>query len=107
MGMMDWTQAAADLAAVRGDNAQSIVIRRGTSTLAAQSVRIARTGGAGRVQTNGQTRESRGRVVMLFGTNGDVQPGDRFNDGNGVLYEVVLVRPNQRAAVIAEAEVVE
>jgi len=103
--MMDWTQAAADLAAVRGDNAQSIVIRRGGTTLAAQSVRIARVGGQGSVQQDGQVRESRGRVVLLFGTTGNVQPGDRFNDGAGVLYEVVIVRPNRRAAVIAEAEV--
>ncbi len=103
--MMDWTQAAADLAAVRGDNAQSIVIRRGGTTLAAQSVRIARLGGQGIVQQDGQVRESRGRVVVLFGTNGNVQPGDRFNDGAGMLYEVVIVRPNRRAAVVAEAEV--
>jgi len=105
--MMDWTQAAADLVAVRADNAQSITIRRGAATLDAQSVRIARIGGQGRVMQSGQTRESRGRVVVLFGTTGDVQPGDRFNDGNDVLYEVALVRPNQRAGVIAEAEVVE
>lgn len=103
--MMDWTQAAADLAAVRADNAQSITIRRGAMTLAAQSVRIARVGGSGLVQRDGQVRESRGRVVVLFGIDGDVQPGDRFNDSTGLLYEVALVRPNQRAAVVAEAEV--
>ena len=32
--------------------------------------------------------------------------GDRFNDAE-VLYRVVLVRPNRRAAVVAEAEVVQ
>ena len=105
--MMDWAQVAADLATIRGDNEERIVIRRGSTTLAAQSVRIARVGGQGRTAQDGQTRESRGRVVILFGTNGDVQSGDRFNDGNGVLYEVVLVRPNRLAAVIVEAEVVQ
>jgi len=104
--MMDWTQAAADLAVVRGDNEVSLTIRRGGTTLDAQAARIARTGG-GSVAQDGQARESRGRVVVLFGTDGDVQPGDRFNDGDGVLYEVVVVRPNRRAAVVAEAEMVE
>lgn len=104
--MMDWTQAAADLAVVRADNAQSITIRRGGTTLTAQSVRIARTGGGG-LQQDGQARASRGRVVVLFGTTGNVQPGDRFNDSTGLLYEVVVVRPNQRAAVVAEAELVQ
>lgn len=105
--MMDWTQAAADLGAVRADNTQSITLRRGATTLAAQSVRIARMGGGGNVQQDGQARASKGRVVVLFGTTGDVQPGDRFNDSTGLLYEVALVRPNQRAAVVAEAEVVQ
>jgi len=104
--MMDWMQAATDLAAVRGDNAQSITIRRGGTTLAAQSARIARMGG-GSVQQDGQARASRGRIVVLFGMTGNVQPGDRFNDSTGLLYEVVIVRPNQRAAVVAEAEVVQ
>ena len=105
--MMDWTQAVADLAAIREDNEESIVIRRGATTLGAQSVRIARVGGQGRTTQDGQARESRGRVVVLFGTDSDVQTGDRFNDGSGVLYEVVLVRPNRLAAVVAEAEVVQ
>lgn len=105
--MMDWTQAAADLAAVRGDNAQSITIRRGATTLTAQSVRIARMGGGGSVRQDGQARESHGKVVVLFGTSGNVQVGDRFNDSAGVLYEVVFVRPNRRAAVVAEAEAVQ
>jgi hypothetical protein len=46
-------------------------------------------------------------VVVLFGTSGNVQVGDRFNDSAGVLYEVSFVRPNRRAGVIAEAEAVE
>jgi hypothetical protein len=103
---MDWAQAAADLALVRADNQISIVIRRGATTLAAQSVRIARTGAGSRQETN-QTEEARGRVVVLFGTSGDVAPEDRFNDGAGVLYRVVIVRPNRRAGIMAEAEVVE
>lgn len=105
--MMDWGQAAIDLAAVRADNAQSITIRRGATTLAAQTVRIARVGGQGRDVQGDGGRVSTGKVVVLFGTSGNVQPGDRFNDGNGTLYEVVIIRPNRRAAVVAEAEVVQ
>jgi len=104
--MMDWTQAAADLLTIRGDNAQSITLRRGSTTVAAQTVRLARIGG-GSVQQDGTARASKGRVVILFCTAGNVQPGDRFNDSAGVLYEITLVRPNRRAAVIAEAELIE
>jgi len=106
MTIWDWDELATDLATIRGDNEQDITIRRGEETLDAQAVRIARKS-AGRVVDSGDAQESRGRVVVMGGTDFDVEPGDRFNDGNGVLYRVVLVRPNQRAAVIAEAEVVE
>lgn len=105
--MMDWTQAAVDLAIIRADNAVSLILRRGSTTLAAQSARIARVGGQGRSVQDGQAAESRSRVVVLFSTTGDVEPGDRFNDGAGMLYEVVLVRPNRLAAVVAEAEMVQ
>jgi hypothetical protein len=41
------------------------------------------------------------------GVDFDVQPGDRFTDGSGVLYRVTFVRPNRDAAMTAEAEAVE
>mgnify|MGYP001112204322 CR=1 FL=1 len=104
---MDWTRAAADLAAILVDNAQSIVVRRGNTTLPAQSVRIARIANQGVVRNGEVTQESRGRAVVLGSTYLDIRPDDRFTDAHGVLYRVVLVRPNRRAAVIAEAEVVE
>lgn len=103
--MFDWTQIAADLAAIVAENSTSIVIRRGGSTLAAQDVRIARNGRASVAESAG-AQESRGRVVVMGGVDLDIAPGDRFNDGNGVLYRVVMVRPNRLAAVVAEAEVV-
>ena len=105
--MINWTQAMADLASVLADNAQSIVVRRGNSTLPAQSVRIARIANQGVVRNGEGTQESRGRVVILGGLALDIRPDDRFTDAHGVLYRVVLVRPNRRAAVIAEAEVAE
>ena len=105
--MMNWPQAITDLASVLADNAQSIVVRRGNTTLPAQSVRIARIANQGVVRNGEGTQESRGRVVVLGGLALDIRPDDRFSDAHGVLYRVVLVRPNRRAAVIAEAEVVE
>lgn len=107
MTLFDWTQIATDLAAVRAENAISITIRRGGTPLDAQPVRIARMPSQGRVQEGTLTRESRGRVVVLGGTDLDIEPDDRFNDAAGQLYRVVLVRPNRRAGVIAEAEIVE
>jgi hypothetical protein len=98
---------ATDLAAVRAENQVSITLRRGGSSLEAQPVRIARMPSQGRVSTGELTQESRGRVVVLGGTDLDIQPDDRFTDADGALYRVVLVRPNRRAAVIAEAEVIE
>jgi hypothetical protein len=96
----------ADLEDVREDNEVSITIRRGSTTLAAQSVRIANLGtGAGRRDSAG-AQESRGDVVVMGPTTFDVQVDDRFTSG-GRLYRVKLVRPNVKAAVMAEAEVVQ
>ncbi|MCX6786833.1 MAG: hypothetical protein NTU85_03430, partial [Candidatus Kaiserbacteria bacterium] len=112
-GAGDWVQMAADLVEVRGDNAVSITLRRGATTVAAQSVRVARLGGPGGPAQGpqGTTQESRGSVVVLGGTTLDIQPGDRFTIArtgySDEVYVVVGVRPNRRAGVMAEAAVVE
>jgi len=103
----DLARMQADLAAIRQDNEIQIVIRRGQTTLAMQPVRLARQGGTGQTQTSAGGQEARARVVVVGGTDFEVQPGDRFNDAAGHLYRVILVRPNRRAAVVAEAELVE
>jgi hypothetical protein len=102
----DWTQMQADLAAVRGDNEVQVVVRRGEETLDAQAVRIARVGSMSQQRDSAGAQQTSGRVVLLGATTFDVQPGDRFTVGD-VLYRVVFVRPNRRAAVVAEAEAVE
>lgn len=107
MALFDWDQLADDLAAIRAENEQTIVVRRGDTVLDAQAVRLARITAQGQAHGGAETQESRGRAVVLGATTLDIQPGDRFTDAAGVLYRVVLVRPNRRAAVIAEAEVVE
>jgi hypothetical protein len=105
--LFDWSQAAADLAAVRRENEVNIIIRRGDATLAAQPVRIARVSGQSRTAQGTMTQESRGRVVVMGSPSLDIQPDDRFSDASGTLFRVILVRPNRRAAIVAEAEVVE
>lgn len=104
----DITQMTADVAEIRADNPVSIVLRRGSTTLAAQTVRVVLTGSAtDRVQESDAAQESRGQVVVIGPTTFNVQPGDRFNDAAGVLYEVTFVHPNRLAAIRAEARAVE
>ena len=101
----DWAAMSADLAAVRGDNEVSIAIRRGNTTLASQAVRIARLGQRGSAPVGTVVSEVQQGVVALGGLSFDVQVGDRFTVA-GVLYEVTTVRPNRRAAVVAEAKAI-
>jgi len=97
----------ANRAEIIGDNDASVVIRRGSTTLAAQTVRIARIKSAGGERSGQQAEESRGRVIVVGDLTFDVVVGDRMNDGSGNLYRVVLVRPTQVIGIVAEAEVVE
>lgn len=99
----DWAQMQADRRAIRDDNPVAIVLRRGATTVPAQTVRLTRAGVSGRIVEGRQTQESRGRVLVWGDTTLDIQPEDRFTTA-GVLYRVVLVRPNRRAGVEAEAE---
>ncbi len=103
----DWTQMAADIADVRGDNEVAIVIRRGATTLASQNVRLAGAGTGPRQAQGARTEESQGQVLVLGSTTLDIQVGDRFNDADGMLYRVILVRPNRRVGTVAEATVAE
>lgn len=106
LGADDLTQMQNDLLAVRDDNAVSIVIRRGNSVLAAQSVRVARVGGGASRQGDAGGQEVRARVIVVGTTMLDIQVDDRFTT-NGILYRVTFVRPNRLAATTAEAEAVE
>lgn len=97
----DLSQMRADLTDVRGDHEVSISIRRGTTTLPAQAVRITRSGSGRRAQ--GEAQEETQAQALVFGPPTlNIQPQDRFTTG-GVLYEVVHVRPNRSASTVAEA----
>lgn len=101
----DWLALRADLDALIGDNVQEIVIRRGQTTLAGQDVRIVRAGTSGTRIEGAGTEESRATVLVYGGVDLDIQPEDKFVDAEGLLYRVVLVRPNRRVGMVAEAVV--
>lgn len=112
MGLLtagDLASMQADLLAVRADRAEGVVIRRGATTLASQTVRIARAGAGSHAlrSDGGNTEQFSQRVVVLGAVGLDIQTGDRFNDVAGRLYEVDFVRPNRAAATMAEARVIQ
>lgn len=102
----DLAQMQADALAIRSDYEVNLAIRRGTTTLAAQSVRVARTGTQARVANAAGAQQQRMDVIVMGGITLNIAPHDRFTL-DGVLYEVMFVRPNRRAATFAEAQAVE
>ena len=104
MTASDWAAMRVDLVEIRDDNAVSITIRRGNTTLPAQTVRIARSG-RGNVQDGTAAQASTAPVIVLGDTTFDVQPEDRFTV-EGLVYQVEFVRPNRRVAIVAEAKAV-
>jgi len=110
MGLLtaaDIASMQADLLAVRADREEDVVIRRGATTLASQSVRIARSGMVAQRADGGNSEQWSQRVVVLGAVALDIATGDRFNDEAGRLYEVDFVRPNRAAATMAEARVIQ
>jgi hypothetical protein len=106
MSAADWTAMAADLADVRADNAVSVVLRRGATTLTAQSVRIAQAGRQAATAATGEMEAASFEMTILGATTLDIQPMDRFTVA-GVLYEVSAVAANERAGVRARARMVQ
>jgi hypothetical protein len=101
----DRARMRAELLEVRNDRPASIVITRGGSQLAAQTVRIARIA-RGRTFQSGQGREQRADVIVMGDVNFNVQVNDDFTSA-GTLYRIVFVRPNKDFMVVAEAEAVQ
>lgn len=85
---------------------EAIVIRRGAATLASQNVRLTRPQSPRTVAVEGG-RSMRQNILVTGGTSLDIAVGDRFNDQNGTLYEVVFVRPNRQIDTVAEAEAIQ
>lgn len=106
MATGDWATMQADMTAVRDDNSVSITIRRGATTLAAQTVRIARSGRANRPMRSESGTEATTAVVVLGVPALDIAVDDRFTVA-GILYRVDYVNPNRRARTEAEATAVQ
>lgn len=102
---MDWTKMANDLRAVRAENEISVAIRRGSSTLTAQDMRIEYAGARGTRLQSDAARQAQQAVFILGEPDMDIAIDDRLTYG-GVLFQVVFVQPNRLAATIAEAIVV-
>ena len=99
----DRAQMSADLQAIRDDRPVSIAIRRNNSTLAAQTVRIARGGNiqAGTTDADG-LQAAVGAVIVVGDATLNIQPGDRFTVA-GTLYEVSAIHPNRDHGTQAQA----
>lgn len=101
-----WARMAADLQAVRDDNAVNLQVKRAGVVLPAQTMRIARMAAQGVQVDAGNIQQATGRVVILGAPTLDIRVGDKLVSG-GNLYEVVIVRPNRLAATVAEARLVQ
>lgn len=104
--MFDWSQAAEDLRAIRGENEVSVALRRGSGTVTAQDMRIEYAGQRGWRLQSDSAREARQAVFILGEPDMDIEPEDRLTY-SGILFRVVFVQPNRLAATIAEAIAVE
>ena len=102
----DRQQMTAGLKAIRDDRAVSIVIRRGNTTLPAQTVRIARGGNiqAGSSDTAGM-QAAVGNVIVVGDPDLNIAPNDRFTLA-GVLYQVTALHPVREHGTQAQAGMV-
>lgn len=92
---------------IRADNPASIVLRRGSTTLPAQEVRITQPAtGRARRMTSESGEQAEIDVIVAGDTLFDVQKDDRFTLA-GQLYTITFVRPNRTVNVTAEATAVQ
>lgn len=97
----------ADLSEIVADNSASVVLRRGATTLPAQTVRVERANSRySRMQNSASGEETRIDIVVVGGITFDVQKDDRFTI-DGTAYRVVSVRPNDMMGIQAEANMVQ
>ena len=98
----DWVSARADLRAIRAENEVSVALRRATSTLTAQLMRIEYAGTRGFRLQSDAARSANQAVFILGEYNMDIAIDDRLTYGS-VLFKVVFIQPNRLAGTIAEA----
>ncbi len=98
----DLTQMRNDVLDMMSDHDVSVIIRRGATTLAAQTVRLERLKRATTEPDSGRAEEAVASVTIVGSTSLDIERGDRFN-AFGYVYEVTAIRPNTQIGVMAEA----
>ena len=102
----DLAQMLNDAAGIVADNTMSIAIRRGTSDLDVQNVRVAGAGRAASSRDSEGGQEARGAVHVYGSSSLDIQVDDRFTI-SGVLYRVTFVKPSRLMGTVAVAEAIE
>jgi hypothetical protein len=103
----DFAWMRANTAEVMSDHLATITIRRGSTTLPAQDVRVERLGqGSSMKVDRTHSEESRTRILVVGEVGLDIQKDDRFN-WDGHLYRVLFLRPNTQVDTQAEAELIE
>lgn len=103
---MNWDEIEADMDAIREENEVSLAIRRGATTLAAQSMRIEIAGARAMSLMSDAARQAEQPVYILGKKDMNIAINDRMNYGD-VLLRVVFVQPNRQACTIAEAVVIQ
>ena len=103
---MDTNFYRSRLRAIRARNEVSLAIRRGSTTLSAQDMRIEFAGARGARLQSDAARAATQAVFILGEPDMDIQPEDRLTY-DGKLMRVVFIQPNRLAATIAEAIAVE
>ncbi len=99
----DITAMRADIARVIDDNPTSLVLRRGGTSLSAQTVRVESKGGpGGTILINGSLVQRRGMCVVIGSPNLNIAVEDRFTY-QGELYRINQVDPNRQICTQAEA----
>lgn len=91
---------------IRARNEVSLVIRRGSSSLAAQDMRIEYAGSRAFKLQSDAARAAAQAVFILGEPDMDIQKDDRLTH-DGKLIRVVFVQVNRLAATIAEGVVEE
>ncbi len=89
---------------IRARNEVSLAIRRGTTTLAAQSMRIEYAGARAFKLQSDAARAAQQAVYILGEPDMDIQNEDRLTY-DGKLIKIVFIQPNRLAATIAEGVV--
>lgn len=103
----DLARMRADLTEIIADRSESVVLRRGATTLPAQTVRVERANSRySRKQNSASGEETRVDIVVVGEITFDVQKDDRFTI-DGAAYRVVSVRPNDMMGIQAEANMVQ